>query len=178
MDEEISLTPAGYCSCCKRPMREVPPAHVYVVGEAEGPVKVGYTSGKLSVRLYQLSRDAGKPLTLLASWPVHQYVADVAERYAHHLLRDKHMHGEWFNAAVQEAAAVIPRAIEAAESGFALMPSLFRTGQRQKDGEKVHNLKLPLGSHHRIEAVLMDGEVRSDFLRVAVERELQRREQP
>lgn len=157
-------------------MREVPPAHVYAVGLPSGPIKVGHTTNKLSHRLHLLSKAEAEPITLLASWPVHAGAAYVAERYAHFLLRDYHYHHEWFLAPFTRVAAAVPKAISAAESGFALMPSLFRAGRAQKDGERVHNLRLPKGGHARIEAVLLEDEVRSDFIRTAVDAELERRE--
>lgn len=157
-------------------MREVPLAHIYAVGLPSGPIKVGYTSNNLKHRLHILSKAEIEPITLLASWPVHTSAAHIAERYAHFLLRDYHYHHEWFLAPFTSVAAAVPEAIAAAESGFALMPSLFRAGRSQRDGERVQNLKLPQGANARIEAVLREGEVRSDFIREAVNAELERRE--
>lgn len=47
---------------------------------------------------------------------------------------------------------------------------------RKRINEEQTPARLPLGTLDRIDAVLEDGELRSDFIRASIERELKRRE--
>lgn len=159
----------------QREKHKVKMAYIYISGPPEGPIKVGYTVD-LELRSYHLERDFKMPMPMRASWPVTHRVAMIAERYAHFLLRDSHYHREWFHASMEEASVAIIKAVAAAETGMPMMPSIWRAGQAIEMGEKVPLYRAPPGSLMRIEAVLNPGEVRSDFLRCAMEAELKRRE--
>lgn len=142
-------------------------AYLYVVGTTDGPTKIGYSTAPVD-RLKSYQRE-GRKAFLAGEWPIGRRIALAAERYVHWQLREHHIRGEWFNVSQDLASETIRRAL-ARSSEFV-------------DGEQIPPLDarggiagLPAGTLARMDAVLDEGEKRTDLIREAVERELKRRE--
>lgn len=65
---------------------------VYVIGPESGPVKIGYTSKSVQVRLSTLQ--IGSPVTLFVIATIEGPLE--LEKYLHRLCVDYRLHGEWF----------------------------------------------------------------------------------
>ncbi len=77
------------------------PRHVYIASDGRGRHKIGQTVN-LKSRRYNLSRDLGRPVTIIHADPVSPD-ADAIECAAHWLLVERHGGREWFE--VSEADA-------------------------------------------------------------------------
>lgn len=145
---------------------------VYVVGVIDGPVKIGM-SQKVSKRMKQLEKSQEHVIVHYGEFPT--WRANVAERYAHWILRDKSRGYEWFNATPDEACAAVRQAVEAAEKGMPMLPTLDKHGAPIRFAENMY-LKFVPGTMARIKAIKPEDQNQTDFLRELVEAELARRE--
>ena len=104
---------------------------IYVIGPEEGPQKVGVTSTP-TIRLAALSV-GGKALRIHATVAVQAIEATAVERYAHCLLYEYHVRGEWFDVPPHMAADAIVAAAAAVSEGHAppFIPLLMRRKAKQ-----------------------------------------------
>lgn len=152
-------------------------AFLYVMGTGDGPSKIGHSLSPAR-RVKDIRRAMGNAgIVITGTWPVGYGIALSAERYVHWQLRDKHIRSEWFNATREEMEAAIAKALErvAEFDRNNPIPPLDAPGKALRFGEHIAT-KYPAGTHDRISAVLGDGEVQAEFIREAVEIELDRRE--
>ena len=151
-------------------------AYLYVVGAADGPVKIGYSMVP-AARLEALAKESGQKVFLAGEWPIDTRIAPAAERYVHWQLREHHIRREWFNVsqeiAVQTIQAALAKSTEFSE--WDRVPALTGAGRKIRYAEQMQ-MRFPAGIFARIEAVLTEDEDRTDFVREAVARELKRRE--
>lgn len=83
---------------------------VYVMGASPlGPCKVGVSDNPRS-RLKGVQTDHQERLSLFYYKGIMR--AREVEKASHHLLRDRHLHGEWFNVSVEEALVAINKAAD------------------------------------------------------------------
>lgn len=88
---------------------------VYVIA-GEGRSKIG-VSWEPERRVKELrSKAAGEALSVAATFAPPR--ADLVERCAHYLLREKRQAGEWFFVTADEAEAAVRQAIESVEAGW------------------------------------------------------------
>jgi len=154
--------------------REDEPYYLYAMAMPEGgPVKVGFSADP-ERRARDLQRQGHKAIFIFGLWPVGKQMAMAAERYAHWLLRHQHYRGEWFNATREEAGAAIQKAGQAVLDQWDMIPAIDVSSRKIANGEHIP-VKHPSGTMEAIQAVLMDGESRTDFIRAAVQREIERR---
>ncbi|MHC2016282.1 GIY-YIG nuclease family protein [Methylobacterium sp. CM6247] len=158
-------------------MASAEPAFLYVIGSREdGPHKVG-----LSVdpgrRLKGLQTGNPRRLVVKRAAPSPTNDASAVERYAHYLLRESAILGEWFNVTEEAAWVALVAATEAVANGLSApgRPGFGGAGRPMLWPDKIV-APLPKGSLARMEAVLQPAEDKTDFLRTAVEAELKRRE--
>lgn len=137
--------------------------HVYVASDATGMHKIGVT-GNLKLRAYHLGRERGRPVSIVHSEFIEQ--AEAIEVTAHMLMVDKHERGEWFEVTEAEALAAFIRAKEKVAAGERPEVRLSMLRSRTLGVAMERRMKLAYGPR----------ESRTDFLRVAVEAELKRRE--
>ena len=90
-------------------------AFVYVIGDPEGPQKVG-VANDVTKRLASLQTGNPRPLACASFFEIQNDAGEV-ERYAHWLLRDQKVRGEWFNVTPAEAASAVAEAKSAVERG-------------------------------------------------------------
>jgi hypothetical protein len=142
-------------------------AYVYVLGCPGGPCKVGWTTN-LHSRMSRISEPAGlvEPI----------YIAEIpyrfglkAERYAHWLLHENHYRNEWFSVEPEVAIDAVKKAVALDFDRLGCVPPL---------PDRHNATRFPGGTLDRIDRVLDPdkNEKRSDFIREAVEKELNRRE--
>lgn len=149
-------------------------SYIYIIGTADGPVKIGHSFAPTQ-RASQLSKIDTRRYIVMGTWPVGYGRALAVERYTHWLLRDRHFRGEWFNVSRQEAATAIERAIaQPVDEGYPI-PAVD-TRSRDLVGGDYMRTRFPKGMKERVHAV--SGGDHSQFIRDAVEAELQRREKP
>lgn len=145
---------------------------VYVMGNPRGPQKIGIAKNP-AARLWAVQSGNHSTISLSFTERLERQAAAKVESHAHWLLRDRRLSGEWFNVTPEKAAEAVRTAIEAVSRGDAEgRPSV---GRKMLWPDKVV-APLPEGTLARIDAVREDGESKTDFLRVAVEAELIRRE--
>src|SRR6185295_12478697 len=93
------------------------PAYLYVMGDSDGPQKIGVTcnlqSRRQVVQVSSLNR-LQEPFAL----QMPRKTAFAAERYAHWLLRARRVRGEWYRVTPKEAIAAVRRAHRAALAGW------------------------------------------------------------
>lgn len=83
---------------------------VYVISVPNGPVKIG-SSGSPALRLRSLQ--TGFPTELKLHHQQQSTDAHLAERAAHYILREKRLHGEWFDVSVDAAIAAVASVLDA-----------------------------------------------------------------
>lgn len=149
-------------------------AYVYVIGSSGGPCKVGY-SVDTERRLRDLQRPRTQRITVFGKWPIGHAAALSVERYAHWLLREKQISGEWFDVTAEEAADAVSAAIHEGVDPDYPLPRVDMIGRALGCGENIHT-KYPQGTRERIRSALASDEHQADFIRAAVEAELKRRE--
>lgn len=107
-------------------------AYVYVIGADDGPQKIGIANDPESRRsLFQTGNHA--LLKVAAAAPVSRKEAGIVERYAHWLLRDQRVRGEWFNVSPDEARQAIDDAVRAVRERKELP---FKTSGRSAIGTR------------------------------------------
>lgn len=147
---------------------------VYIIGPSQGPVKVGH-SGAPESRVRQLQPKSYERLILLGAYPVGQARALAVERYAHWLLREHALGGEWFNTTVEVAAQAIHDAIATDVHPNCPMPE-YVVHPKELRGGKYMRTKL---SHDMAQAVHeASGGQHSAFIREAVAEKLERENKP
>lgn len=152
-------------------------AHLYVIGLSDGPQKVGIAYNPLQ-RLSNLQVSSAGELKAAITICLPRTIAIEVERYAHWLLKDRHIRGEWFNVTPAEAVKAARAARSAVQRGERVPRRIRGNGTvgRKKINSEQTPARFPKGTLARIDAVLADREKRSDLLREAVEREIVRRE--
>lgn len=148
--------------------------NVYVIGPAEGPQKIGVAANP-ETRRQTLQVASLVPLQLSLSLALPRKVAVAVENYAHWLLKEVKVRGEWFRLSPAEAKKVVRDAHEAVKLGQARPRERPGVGRKKLWAENV-NLTLPAGAKARMDAALDEGEDRLDLIRKAIDRELKRRE--
>lgn len=98
-------------------MKTLPaPAYVYVIGTDDGPQKIGIANDpKSRMAMLQIGNHASLVLSLAV--PGTRIEALDVELYAHWLLRNFRVRGEWFNVSPDEAMKAVSEALEAVRSG-------------------------------------------------------------
>lgn len=145
---------------------------VYVIGSPDGPQKIGIAKD-VQKRRKEIQTGSHFVLQLASAIEVPIDLAVHVECYAHWLLRDCRLAGEWFRVSPGRAIVAVREALEAVQRGE-------RQGRRSVGRKKLWaenvNLTLPAGARARMDAALEEGEDRLDLIRKAIERELKRRE--
>lgn len=90
--------------------------NLYVIRSASGPVKVGH-SEKPHLRVSHLQAATLEHLTLEYVHPVFYPTRMFAEKYAHELLWQRRIRGEWFDVEVDQAVAAIRLAVKGTDAG-------------------------------------------------------------
>jgi hypothetical protein len=139
-------------------------AHLYVLGGAGGPCKVGWSENVGRRAKYVPNPPGSREVAYTA--PIAYRSALYAERYAHWILREHHFRNEWFNVEPEEAIDAVNKAVALDFKRVGRIPALL---------EKNNIPRLPKGMWGQIDAALRDGEARLDLIREAIERELKRR---
>lgn len=145
--------------------------YVYIIGPAEGPVKVGKSEAP-ETRIKQLQAKTNEVLYLMGKWPLGRAHSLAVERYVHWLLRDKAIGREWFDVTREEAAHAIDTAISRDIHPDYPMPELDERMSEMKGGAFVR-AKLPAGMIDRVHRA-SNGQ-HAAFVREAIENELARR---
>jgi hypothetical protein len=146
--------------------------YIYVIGPPGGPQKVGLAANARR-RVAELQVGSHTPLKLGFSVEIEAAEAWPVESYAHWILRDHSVGGEWFSVSVEDAVRAIGEAIAAVRRGE--RKGSKSVGRKKRWSEDMV-ARFPEGTFARIDAVREEGEDRTDFVREAVERELKRRE--
>jgi len=162
-------------------MPSAKPAFLYVIGGASGPHKVGLSKDPRR-RLSQLQVSTHQPLTLKKVTATAARDPRGVEGWAHWLMRDRHLRGEWFDVAEEEAWKHLQAAELAVLCDRPIPYGIRRMG--------VGRPKLSATSETKPTMVRFTAETRqrildlvgpqgmSAFIRSAVEAELTRRERP
>lgn len=144
-----------------------PTVYLYVIGPEVGPVKVGRSMSPAD-RVRQLQGQTGKRLFVTGQWPIGQRIGLAAERYAHWLLREKHIGSEWFDISAHEAEAAVREAISLDHAEDYALPALDTLGAELSGGVYLRT-KLAREVHDRMHQA--SGGHHADFIREAVDRE-------
>lgn len=148
---------------------------VYIIGATDGPQKIGIARD-VTRRLQFIQSGSYTPLAVAHAVAADAELAPHVENYAHWILREHRLSGEWFRVTPQEAAKAVGEAIEAVAKGERKAKLVRGRVGRPRLWSEDMQARFGEGTFDRIEAVLEDGEDRTDFVREAVERELKRRE--
>lgn len=140
------------------------PAHVYVAADGRGWHKIGKTAD-LKLREYHLSRDRGCAVRIVHHEPL-RLKADLVEVAAHWLLSERENEREWFKVEEAEAVEAVKQALFSVERGH--VPHARFAFERRKAVDAEQDAM--------IRAALRPKESFRQFIREAVERELERRE--
>jgi hypothetical protein len=146
---------------------------VYVLGVEGGPCKVG-RSVEPEERARQLQIKYGSRFILLGVSRMAQVKAISAERYAHWLLRDRHLSGEWFDATREEALAAVNKALTDEMDPEYVLPSLDEIALSDGMAERIET-RFPRGTRERLRKVL-GSTGHAQFIRDAIEEKLAREE--
>lgn len=92
-------------------------AYVYVIGDPGGPQKIGVAANP-EQRRYMLQGASPVSLVISAAIPATRSEAFRVEAYAHWLLRDQRLRGEWFDITPNEARNAIGEAFVAVSEGL------------------------------------------------------------
>jgi len=144
---------------------------VYVMGKPQGPVKIGIARDPRR-RNQSIQTGNARRVRLLYSREVPVAVGRAVESNAHWRVWESRISGEWFDITFGVAKDAVDAAVELGGAG----PQAPSTVGRKRINEEQMPARLPAGTFARMDAVLDQGEKRSDLLRGAVDRELKRRE--
>jgi Meiotically up-regulated gene 113 len=144
---------------------------VYVMGSPRGPVKIGIARNPRR-RHQAIQTGSAKPVRLLYSREIPAALAPSVEGHAHWRVREHRLSGEWFDITYRVAKEAVDIAVELGGAG----PQVASTVGRKRINDEQMPGRFPAGTFARMDAVLSEGEKRSDLLREAVEKELKRRE--
>jgi len=145
---------------------------VYVIRRGPREHKIGHSTSPAR-RMSHLQGGSRQRLSLVASEPCDN--APQIEAYAHWLLRESQIRGEWFAVTAEAALVAIVAAREAVREGH-FAPCRIAGGGRRKQWGEVMSARFPAGIFARVAAILRPGEDRTDFVREAVDKEIKRRE--
>ena len=149
-------------------------SYVYVVADGAGQLKVG-VAAEPRRRLRQLQVGNARRLSLRRFVPFQGDDPEAVERYAHWLLRDHHVGGEWFVVDEKTAVVALLGAAMAVIKGLRAPRPGFGGRGRDKLWEERLNVTLPKGAKDQIVAALREDEDSLDFARTALSAELQKR---
>jgi hypothetical protein len=149
---------------------------LYVIGAPDGPQKVGVAKEPAERLVIMQVSHLGR-LELAAKIRMPRLMAFAAERCAHWILREKRIRGEWFEVSPAEAIEAAEMAHKQALNGEQKPRAKGErpVGRPQVNFEQIP-ARFPEGTKARIQAVLEEKEPAAEFIRVAVEKELRRRE--
>lgn len=156
----------------------MPTTYAYVIGSRGGPHKVGLSRSPTR-RLSQLQVGSPVTLALKRSGPVSANDPEEVEAYAHWLLRESYLRGEWFKVTEEAAWVALVAAQEAVAHGKTAPIRIGGGGRpplNPKDATVKTTLRLTQGVLDRIEALVGPNRT-ATFIRDAVEGELRRRDQ-
>lgn len=148
---------------------------VYVIGPPDGPQKIG-VAGNVRKRLLAIQTGSHAPVSVAMSVEVFDGHAEHVENYAHWLLRDLRLSGEWFRVTPEQAGNAVQEAVEAVKKGERKEKLVRGKRGRPRLWSEDMVARFAAGTFERIDALLGEDEDRTDFVRAAVERELKRRE--
>ena len=154
------------------PMKGV--SYLYVFSIPGGPSKIG-RSMAVDRRKKDIEREKGCEVFVAGSWAIGQKIAMTAENYIHWKLRDKHIAHEWFSIDSEEACNAVEEALSLEFDPRYIVPSISLVEKQIRYGW-FYQVKFPDQTKERIAGVISQPETHSDFIREAVERELERRE--
>jgi hypothetical protein len=146
---------------------------IYAASGKDGLHKIGRAINPVR-RLGALQTGAIGRLSLVHSLGVPGDQGAAVESFAHWILRARHVQGEWFRISDKEAISAISEAFEAVGRGE--KPGYRGVVGRKKQWAQDMQARFAEGTFERIAPLLVLGEDRTDFVRVAVEREIKRRE--
>lgn len=162
-------------------MTAVADAYLYVIGEADGPHKVGLSVAPRR-RLAELQIGSPRGLALKRTSTDRYAEAAKIENYAHWLLRESAVRGEWFSVTDEAAWVALTAAVEAVAQGLDVpSPPHSEPGKVGRPPIKRDVVTKPL-------LVRMDGDMHArivqcvgkkrmaQFARDAIEEKLQREE--
>jgi predicted GIY-YIG superfamily endonuclease len=153
-------------------------AFLYVIGAGRGAHKIG-VSLRPKRRLAQLQTGNPSKLILRRATEAEVTDAEKVEDYAHWLLRESRVRGEWFRVTEEAAWVALTAAVDAVARGLSVplppKPVPKTRGRPKRDFEPMF-IRFAIGTKDRIRAVLRDGEDHAHFMRSAIEAELKRRE--
>lgn len=128
------------------------PAFLYVIGSRLGPHKVGLSANPRR-RLSQLQVGSPARLILKRCQPAASTNAEAVEGYAHWLLRESFVRGEWFSVTEQAAWVALVAAEQAIDAGLTC-PEPRRIGGGRKPALDDKTLvRFKAGTLDRIDAV-------------------------
>ncbi|WP_286963561.1 GIY-YIG nuclease family protein [Methylobacterium sp.] len=152
-------------------------AHLYVIGSRRGPHKVGVSANPRK-RLSQLQTGTASLLILKRTTATPIAEPEAVERYAHWLLRESAVRGEWFRVTEEAAWVALTAAVEAIAKGLRVpeppKPEPKKRGRPLNEHEPVLIRFVP-GTKERVRAVLEEGEDHASFVRTAVDEKIARR---
>lgn len=148
---------------------------VYVIGAPDGPQKIGI-AGDPKKRLMAIQTGSHAPVAIALSVEASDGGAEHVENYAHWLLRDARLSGEWFRVTPEQATKAVTEAVEAVSKGERKEKLVRGKVGRPRLWDEDMQARFAKGTLKRIETSLADGETKTDFVREAVEKELKRRE--
>lgn len=90
--------------------------YIYGVAGEDGPIKIGLSTN-LHLRIQTLRFQYHKELAVVFYVPVDAEHLKGVEKLAHHVLRDKHVEGEWFYVGHDDALAAVHEAINRYANG-------------------------------------------------------------
>jgi hypothetical protein len=147
---------------------------VYVIGAQDGPQKIGI-AGDVQKRLRAIQTGSHVPISVAMSAPVDAEMSPYVENYAHWLLRDQRLAGEWFRVTPGLAGKAVQEAIEAVARGERKEKVIPGNVGRPRLWHEDMVARFVEGTFAAIDEVLKENETRTDFVREAVARELRRR---
>jgi T5orf172 domain len=148
---------------------------IYVIGASDGPQKIG-VAVDVKKRLQGIQTGSHLPVTLASAEAVEADVAIHVENYAHWILREQRLSGEWFRVTPEQAKQAVHEAVEAVAKGERKERVKRAKVGRPRLWAEDMQARFAEGTFARIDAVKGEKEDRTDFIREAVERELKRRE--
>lgn len=126
--------------------------YAYVIGSQRGPHKVGLSRNPTR-RLSQLQVGSPVALMLERSGPVSASDPDEVEAYAHWLLRESYVRGEWFKVTEEAAWVALIAAQEAVARRLGIPEGEHVGGGRKKPLKDVMPVRFVEGTLDRIDAV-------------------------
>lgn len=149
---------------------------VYAIGTKGGPHKIGMTKN-VKGRFHSIQ--SLNPKKMFIAFSIEVQESGAVEDYAHWLLREKHISGEWFKIDSNEAKEAIENAIAAVKEGKKPeLPNkpLGGRGRKRMWSENIL-ARFARGTKAEIDSVRNpDNEDVTDFIRLAVDEEIIRRQ--